>query len=220
MIKAVLFDFDNTLGNREVYAYDCYRDLVMKQYPEKDPVETEAIVQAAMLADEQGITNKAYVNEVIRKKYGRPLFQYDPNEEWSHLLHHYTVLFDDAMETILTLKKKYLLGIITNGTSHGQHNKIRKAGIEDLMDVIVVSDDVKVSKPDPKIFEITAEKLGVLPEECVYVGDIYSSDVIGSYRAGMHPVWIWVFGNRKNTSPIPQISRISELIELLEKGLR
>ena len=54
MIKAILFDFDYTLGDREKYAYECYKTILSKHTDTSDPVAFEAVLQDCMIWDQQG----------------------------------------------------------------------------------------------------------------------------------------------------------------------
>ena len=51
MIRAVLFDFDDTLGNREEYAYAFFKDIIEENTDITDPLEKEAVLQDLMLWD-------------------------------------------------------------------------------------------------------------------------------------------------------------------------
>ncbi|NLT31213.1 MAG: HAD family hydrolase [Propionibacterium sp.] len=62
-------------------------------------------------------------------------------------------------------------------------------GVSDLLDVQVYSSDLEWAKPHPKIFEYTAEQLGLDPAECAYLGDRRYEDVFGAQRAGMQGWW-------------------------------
>ena len=76
-----------------------------------------------------------------------------------------------------------------------------------------MSGDYPFRKPDPRLFYAACEKLDVLPQESVYVGDIYGRDVLGAHRAGMTPVWIWNWGERKCGTDILIIHKISDLLD-------
>ena len=58
------------------------------------------------------------------------------------------------------------------------------------IDVATFSCRVGMQKPDRRIYLLTAEKLGVKPEYCLYVGDGDSNELTGALQAGMHPVLI------------------------------
>lgn len=65
---------------------------------------------------------------------------------------------------------------------------LESAGLADLFEIILDSALVGIEKPDPRIFDMACERLGVDPSECVYVGDTYEVDVVGARRAGMRAV--------------------------------
>lgn len=66
--------------------------------------------------------------------------------------------------------------------------KLRKVGLAEYFDTVVDSGIEGVSKPSPEIFRRAMARVGVAPEESVYVGDIYSIDVVGAGRAGMRGI--------------------------------
>jgi FMN phosphatase YigB (HAD superfamily) len=67
---------------------------------------------------------------------------------------------------------------------------LERAGVADLFETIVVSDEVGWRKPHPAIFTHALERLGVAPREALFVGDRADIDVVGAQRMGMHAVWI------------------------------
>ena len=214
-IKAIFFDFDDTIGHREGYAYDCYRRIITECAPHlTDPFELEAVVQDCMLWDEKGNIDKTHVKTMLKQTYGIELPCEDLNTYWDSILWQHCVPYKDSEETLEALSKKYKLGLITNGPSDGQRNKLRHSGLERFFDPeqIVVSGDYPFKKPDPRLFLAGCEKLGVKPEESVYVGDIYGRDILGAHRAGLTPVWIWNWGERKCGTDILIIHQISDLL--------
>ena len=64
MIKAVLFDFDDTLGNRKLYTYDCYYEIVDKLIGIEDEIEKEAVIQDLLLYDMRGYMRKDMIGEL------------------------------------------------------------------------------------------------------------------------------------------------------------
>lgn len=214
-IKVIFFDFDDTIGHREAYAYDCYRRIITEFAPQlSDPFELEAVIQDCMLWDEKGNVDKTHVKDMLKETYGIDLPVGDLNKYWDSILWQHCVPYADSEETLEALSKKYKLGLITNGPSDGQRSKLRNSGLARFFDPeeIVVSGDYSFKKPDPRLFWAACEKLNVKPEECVYVGDIYGRDVLGAHRAGLTPVWMWNWGERKCGTDIIIIHRISELL--------
>lgn len=216
-IKAIFFDFDDTLGYREEYAYDTFYSLFKSCLKIGDEVELEAILQDCMIWEEQGNIYKKHIVDMLKEKYNIQLPFDDFEKWWNEEQWKATLPFPDTIQTLEKLKDKYLLAIITNGDSIAQRKKIEHAGIMQYFDEnhIFVSGDFLYKKPDKRIFEYAMQQLNVRPEESVFVGDIFSNDVIGAYHAKMHPIWIWTHGNRKCHANITRIQKISDLLRIL-----
>lgn len=220
-IKAVIFDFDNTLGDRFEYCYQTYRCFVKTFLPEIDEnsILFESMLQDLVLYDEYGnVGNKDQILRTFEQKYdvrinmsGKEFARW-----WIEHQYLFTVLFPDAMDTVLKLKEKYKIGILTNGAHLAQWGKIERSGLMPYVDAIVVSEDAGVRKPDVRIFEMMADKLGLKCEECVYVGDTFSLDIMGAYNSGMKPVWIWPSERAKPSDfDVARIRNVSDLLEIL-----
>ncbi len=214
MIKAIFFDFDDTLADRHQYAYDCYRDLLMPYMQDLSPIEIESILQQVMLWDQGGDVKKEYIQKMLQEQYGI-ILDFVLNDVWDTLLWKYVKPFEKSFETLQLLKKKCILGLITNGPSDGQRNKLRQSGLSVFFDedLIIVSGDHGVKKPDRKLFAIACEKAGVKAEECLFVGDMFHRDILGAINSGMQAVWI-TQENKKCVYPIKRITHIEELLQI------
>lgn len=82
------------------------------------------------------------------------------------------------------------LGIITNGAVDVQTDKLRDLGILDRFDVVTTSGGAGIAKPEPAIFELTLDALGVPADRAVHIGDNLTADVGGAKSAGLTAVWI------------------------------
>jgi putative hydrolase of the HAD superfamily len=74
--------------------------------------------------------------------------------------------------------------------------KIKICQVGDLIDFIIISEDVKVRKPDKGIFEAAMSKINSKPEDCIFIGDTWQSDIIGASGCGIKTIWV----NRYNES--------------------
>lgn len=83
----------------------------------------------------------------------------------------------------------WTIGIITNGMADNQEGKIRRTGLDALVDGWVVSDAVGVRKPHPAIFAALASRLGCALEGWM-IGDSLELDVAGGAAAGLRTAWI------------------------------
>lgn len=81
-------------------------------------------------------------------------------------------------------------GLITNGSSHRQRRKVRQMELEPLLDVITISEEAGMRKPEPGIFHNTLAQVGVDPEEAMFVGDDPWSNIGGARSSGMRAIWM------------------------------
>ncbi|RWR24824.1 HAD family hydrolase [Agrococcus lahaulensis] len=103
--------------------------------------------------------------------------------------------FDDAAQLLRLLRRSGLrLGLLTNGTREQQHDKLRAIGLIDEFDVICISEEIGVAKPDARAFSALAEQLEVDPDQCLFVGDNAEHDVLGASAAGMAPLLVDRYG--------------------------
>lgn len=99
-------------------------------------------------------------------------------------------LFEDAIETVRLIAEKARVGMITNGPSKIQRDKITRLAIAHLFQFILVSEEEGVWKPDPVIFRRALELTGVNASDAVFVGDSPEHDIAGARAAGIRSVWI------------------------------
>jgi len=93
-----------------------------------------------------------------------------------------------------------------------------------IFDVTIFSCVVDVKKPDPRIYLMATEKLGVKPQDCLYIGDGSSHELTGALEVGMHPVLIRDPGENVDTHFIdreenwqgPAITSLQEVLNLVE----
>ena len=97
-------------------------------------------------------------------------------------------LVPGVRELLEALRGRVKIGVVTNGPSARQRNKLESFGIrtEDL-DGLAISEDVGAAKPDPAIFRHALAGLGVAPKRVTMVGDSWENDVLGALGSGMAP---------------------------------
>ena len=83
----------------------------------------------------------------------------------------------------------WVLGIATNGMVDNQVGKIRNTGLSELVDGWVVSSEIGVRKPDPAVFQVLAQRVGV-PLDGWMIGDSLEMDVAGGAGVGLKTAWI------------------------------
>jgi HAD superfamily hydrolase (TIGR01549 family) len=117
------------------------------------------------------------------------------------------------LQLLRRLKHAYRLGVVSN--FYGNVDVLcREAGLSESLDALLDSTRLGISKPDPEIFRIALGKLGVSPEEAIFVGDSYERDMMPSRRLGMKTVWLRGPNPRLPEAPEPVDCIISSLPEL------
>jgi len=91
-------------------------------------------------------------------------------------------------------------GLISN--SWGEGLSYDDAPLSELFDAVVISGDVGMHKPEPEIFRLGAEKIGVPPEECVFVDDLREN------CAGAEAVGMTAILHRGPESTLPELERL------------
>ena len=242
MIKAVIFDIDNTL-----YDYDRANAAAMtavENYAEAhfgwSRRETESLVKDSYEEMIQLSGRKAVIhNRLIRfqrilEQKSLPLSphalrMYDIY--WDTLTAS-SVLFPGLTDSLLALKEQRIrLGIGTNMTSVMQFRKLEALGLLPLFDFIVSSEEAGAEKPDISLFLLCCKKADCLPEECAYVGDNLKNDVIGAEEAGLKGIWfdpkkeplsedaplpVDHLGTQKPAEGVIRFSEFGELPELIK----
>lgn len=147
----------------------------------------------------------------LRKLFGREI----PAAEADALYEEYYAcyrenwrLFPEAQACFESFPRR---GIISNGDSKSQREKLETVGLAGRFEPVLVSGDIGVHKPDARVFKEACRLARVAPGDCVYVGDRLETDALGAKNAGMTGVWV----NRQGTGGAPEgIIEIRTLAEL------
>lgn len=124
-------------------------------------------------------------------------FGIDDRDHAARLSHAYMTerdrnlkLFPDAIEVLTTLKKKYPLGLITNGPADIQRQEVATTGVEPFLDHIFIEGEMGEGKPLKSVFDRAAVAMNLQPHELLMVGNSYSHDIVPAVRDGWRTAWI------------------------------
>ncbi|MFX1251188.1 MAG: HAD family hydrolase [Promethearchaeota archaeon] len=134
-------------------------------------------------------------------------------QAWDELYYAHYALYDQAIPVLKTLKKKNLtLAVITNGLINIQIKKIQKfPALHNLLEVIIISEEYRINKPDPRIFHICLEKTNITdPKNVLFVGNSIESDIKGAENAGIRAILF----DPLNNYPIYSGEKIKSLSEI------
>ena len=99
-----------------------------------------------------------------------------------------TVLRSDAVSTLTALKQRGLATALISDCTHELPAFLPALPVADLLDTQVFSVELGVCKPDPKIYLTACARLGVAPDQCLYIGDGGSQELTGAEAVGMTAV--------------------------------
>ena len=126
----------------------------------------------------------------------------------------------DAVNTLESLKTMgYLRGLISD-CSEEVPELWPETPFSGLLETEIFSCSVGMRKPNPEIYRLACERLGVAPEECIYIGDGFSNELRGAKECGMHPFLLLPPGEKRpDTSTWEGLSWSGEMIPSLESIL-
>jgi putative hydrolase of the HAD superfamily len=220
MIRAVLFDLDGTLYDRDRLA----RDLFHAQYAafshELRGIAYERFMRDAVAMDDHGYGVKENGYRALVQAWGLDAALADRlvAHFWASYGDHCN-LGDDVRDVLAELRRRGLkLGVITNGPSAMQRRKLAMLGVEHAFDAILVSEEEGVRKPDAEIFRRALARCGVAAHEALFVGDHPVVDVEGAHGAGLLAVWKFVSYWPPPAAPesAPVIDCLSELLPIVD----
>ncbi|HEX8033743.1 MAG TPA: HAD family hydrolase [Ktedonobacterales bacterium] len=126
------------------------------------------------------------------------------------------IVYPDVVPALEQLTRTHRLALVTNGAPDLQREKIVASGLAGYFEAIVVSGELGIGKPEPRIFTHALELVGARPEAALMVGDSLWRDVMGAQRVGMRGIWINRLGQRiPDGSEIVPDGTIAELGELV-----
>lgn len=120
-------------------------------------------------------------------------------------------LNDGFLDFIKVAGKQFKLAIISNDSSRWSKYLREKFDLNQYFDVISISGDLKIQKPDKRIFQLTIEKLAVRAEDCLYIDD-REENLEAAQKVGMNTV---MFNSRNVPYAGNQVNNFNELLDSL-----
>jgi putative hydrolase of the HAD superfamily len=124
-------------------------------------------------------------------------------------------LFQETLEVLTTWSARLPLGLVTNGASIQQRDKLAATGLGQWFSAIAISEEVGVGKPDPAPLAAVLKEVGIDATGAAMVGNALDRDVAGAIAAGVRPVWIRRPGDLGEDQFVPDgVDVIADLHEL------
>ena len=222
MVKAVIFDLDDTLISEKEYIKSGYRHIAEVIGQRFNINKDQVYIDLFQLFRESphNVFNRLY--EKYHIEYSKEMIIDLVNEYRGHFPD--VQYYDDVMQCLNELKVLGIkIGIITDGYAQAQRQKLKAVEADMYFDEIIVTDELGRDywKPHPKAFEIIKERFGVSFDEMIYVGDnpgkdfyistIYPIKTVRIFRDGVHKDNFYLDGIREDFI-IDKLTKILEII--------
>ena len=224
-VRAVCFDYGGTLDAPGVHWLERFAALYQTAGLHRSWEQIRAAFDHA--------THCAYTEPGMAEIGLQPLIDFHVQRQLEHLgvndaqlAREVTTGFVDTSRAALAdsrrvlehLRSRVRLGVISNFYGN-VHHLLEEAGIGAALAVVIDSNRVGVSKPDPAIFALAVAQLGCQPRDVLYVGDSFSKDVVGARSAGLRTGWL--AGATQRPCPAPELvdlhlRSLDELIGIIE----
>lgn len=183
--KAVIFDMDGVIFDSEKCIIDCWKVIAEKyNIPNIEPVLYRCL----------GVTYEE-AKRIFLEHYGAD-FPYDEwKKERSDLYHERydngrLPLKPGIRELLIYLKENgYKIGVASSTREAIVSKQLIDAGLRNYFDDITCGDMLERSKPEPDIYLMACEKLGVKPEETIAIEDSFNG-IRSAYHAGVFPIMV------------------------------
>lgn len=201
MIKGYIFDYGGTLDTGgQHWGKVIWHAYERQQVPVSEEAFREAYVHAERTLGKNPIIQPDFTfYKTIETKIRIQLEYLQEKNDVSSVSYYLKKLTDDlyaitcretakSREVLQQLKQQYPMVLVSN--FYGNIATVLKEfKLDGIFNTIIESAVVGVRKPDPQIFTLGVEALGMQPDEVVVVGDSMDKDIIPAGKAGCHTVW-------------------------------
>ncbi|MCD9545265.1 pyrimidine 5'-nucleotidase [Photobacterium carnosum] len=217
----ILFDADETL-----FHFDAFRGLQLMfsrhnvTFTNTDFEQYEAINRPLWVDYQNGEISATELQNIRFESWAVTL-----SLSTEQLNHDFLMVMADictpltgAKSLLDALKPQTKLGIITNGFTALQEMRLQRTGFKDFFDVLIISEQIGVAKPDTRIFDYACQKMNITQRQNILmVGDNPQSDILGGINAGMDTCWLNVEQKPQpeGINPTYTVSSLAELQALL-----
>ncbi len=183
--RLALFDLDDTLIDRQ-RAFTSWLDEFLTKWRLGEDARS-----ALAHADHRGEAPRESLLAVAKEFGVTDDFPRFMTDYLADMPRHVTV-FPGVVGGLSRLRRQgWRIGVITNGDALMQRSKIRRAGLEPLIDATVISDEVGLRKPDPRIFALARRLAAARADQGGWmVGDALHTDIAGGAASGLRTIWL------------------------------
>jgi putative hydrolase of the HAD superfamily len=227
-----LFDYTGLSGRARIKGIKAMINLGL------DIDENEAIDLIHEIVDEYGSNSSKHYNYFIRRLNELKILEISLSDQYKYIAaavmayHKEKIesieLYKDVKPMLFNLKELNIKSaIISDGIPIKQYEKILRLNIHNLVDLILISDEIGIRKPNPKLFNYCLKRFNLEGSEMIYVGDNLYKDIVPSKVNNIHSVYIHRGGKHdiheinekidEKFRPDYEIFDLNEIVEIIEK---
>jgi len=215
----VLFDLDETLLDRSASIRSYANDFFI-EFSDRIRHSDEAFVRTFIELDGNGYVPREVFFSELADELAAPGLDADSLQgHYFSTIWEAPSLIEGALNGLSQLRTMGVpVGIVTNGGSVNQRKKIDNTGLSELVDVVIVSGELGVKKPDPHIFSSACGALGVEAGASWFVGDNPLLDICGGDAFGLQTIWVrrsTAWPDDRDCCYTHAVDRLSEAMDLL-----
>lgn len=210
MLKAVLFDLDDTLVDHQFSShhgllalteqYECLRqpsfESLKQAHADCLEIFHEKAIQGLMSLEAARVERFQY----LFAHYGSPISKEEAIPITTLFREAYLAaerVIPGALGLLEHLKSQNIkIGIVTNSVIVEQVAKLKRCALEHLIDVMVTAEEAGTAKPAPAIFQMALDRLQCQPADVLMVGDNWWADVVGANQLGIRTLWLNRYGEK------------------------
>ncbi|XP_065674574.1 N-acylneuraminate-9-phosphatase [Hydra vulgaris] len=224
--RGIILDFDGTLVQTNAaskFSLNSAKDYLVEKYNILPATANLIVNEFVTLVNK---SEKAIVYESDEDLWRKQIWQKvlidnkAANVEIDTFYSYYKESFLELIEIKKEVKKmlknlqnSFKIIILTNGNSQWQRKKLEKSEANKYVDDIIISGEHKISKPDPRLFQLACLKLGLESKQCIMVGNNKKADIFGGFNAGLKAT-IWIRDKEYDNDSIQPDYIIDDICEL------
>lgn len=219
MPRAVLFDLDNTLHDRDLALDGFIRSQFQALQLGVFGVEEETWHRRFVELDDNGRVWKDQVYARLIEEFGIPFTAEGLLEQYELGFAAHVAPREGLVAALSVLRDSgRFLGVISNGRTAFQKRTLHALGIEGFLEVCLISEECGLRKPDQAIFDLALSRLGLVASEAWYVGDDPVADVDGAVEAGLRAIWFRTPRRAKPEVMHEDASTLEEVVQIVLTG--
>ena len=194
-IKGIIFDYGGTLDTNGVHWFHIFRQVYAEYLPQ---VTEEQLREAYVYAERYLATHRVIepTDDFLTMLKKKVAIQ----EDHLQLLQSEEAIasacdalvrknMEETRKVLDILKRRYPMVLVSN--FYGNiHSVLHAYGLDGYFETVVESAVVGIRKPDPQIFVLGINAIGLQPHEVLVTGDSYSKDIVPAHSLGCHTVWL------------------------------